>query len=81
MHRSAQGDDPGAAAACIADICAALQSAELAEGKTGLAAYAAVGGRLDARSAQIEDALARIEARLVEVEQELVALTRPSWPF
>jgi hypothetical protein len=82
MTPSPKRDDPGLAAACIADICAALQTAELVEERTRVASRAVIGARLlDARLAQIQAALDRIEARLGEVEHELVLLTRPSWPF
>jgi hypothetical protein len=79
---SAQGDDPSEVAACIAEVCAALQSEAHAEERTRLVASAAFGVRLlDARLLQIQDSLDRIEAQLGKVEHELAVLVRPSWPF
>lgn len=81
MEPSLHGGQELVAAACIAEICAVLQSAE-ADERVRLAARAASGARrLDARLQQIQASLERIEARLGEVEQELGELTRPSWPF
>jgi hypothetical protein len=74
-------DDP-APAALIADICDALHDDGLSDEKMRLAAGAAVGARtLDARLAQIQATLERIDVRLAAVEHELADLIRPSWPF
>lgn len=82
MIPSPQGDDSGPVAGFIADICAALQSAELIDERMRqTASAAAVAGVLDARLAQIQTSLERIEARLVVVEHKLSDLIKPNWPF
>ena len=82
MPPGQQAHDSASAAVFIADICAALRSVEPIEERTGLVASAAAGARiLDARLAQIQASLDRIEARLAEVEHELALLIKPSAPF
>ena len=78
MNAVPGSDEPAAAAALIGAICAVLQEDGRAEQRARLAAGARA---CDARLEQLQTALDRIEARLAAVEQEIVLLTRPSWPF
>ena len=61
----------------IAEICDALQSAARADETAPLAAGALLAAPLplDARLAQIQTSLERMEARLVELESELAMLS------
>jgi hypothetical protein len=82
MTPSLQGDDSRPVARLIDDICAALRSAELIDERMRQTASAAAVARvLDARLAQIQASLDRVEARLIALEQELAVMVRPSWPF
>ena len=81
MTPGPQDDDSDPAAGFIDAICAALQSAELIDARMRqTASSAAVARVLDARLAQIQASLNRIEARLVELEHELAVPIKPSWP-
>jgi hypothetical protein len=60
----------------IAEICDALQSAARADETAPLAAGASAAPLpLDARLAQIQTSLERMEARLAELESELAILS------